>query len=57
MTMDSEITFRLVVNGKVICERHDINEVMKVKDSLSEDDKQVANIIPITKNGSQFLLG
>lgn len=55
--MNDEITFRLVVKGKVICERHDINEVMRVKDSLSEDDKQVANIIPITKNGSQFLLG
>jgi hypothetical protein len=55
--MNDNIIFRLVVNGKTICERHDINEVMKVKDSLSEDDKKIANIIPITKNGSQFLLG
>mgnify|MGYP000154958520 CR=1 FL=1 len=54
--MERDILFRLVVNGRVICEKYSLDEVRKVKDSLSDEDKSKANIIPITEAGAQFLL-
>jgi hypothetical protein len=55
--MQNEILFRLVVNGKTICERYNLDEIHRVKENLTEAEKQHASVIPITKEGSQFLLG
>lgn len=52
-----KILFRLVSNGKVLCERYSIDEVQKIKDNLPESERLTANIITITESGNQFLLG
>lgn len=55
--MNNEILFRLVVSGKTICERYNLDEIHRIKENLTEAEKQSASIIPITKDGNQFLLG
>ncbi len=55
--MSDKIVYRLVAGNRVIKESLNEDEVFQAQQRLPESERSISRIIPITENGSQFLLG
>jgi hypothetical protein len=54
---ESNTKYRVIVNGKILAERDNMNLANAFLMQLSEEQQQHATIVPITSDGKEFLFG
>ena len=54
---DDNIKYQVVVNGSVLAERSSKHLAESFISQLTTEQQNIANIVPITSDGKQILLG